>query len=593
MATLEELTKVGLIDLGPSPPDPEKVRNETQEFIEIDNEIDKLGGLQADQVQWHLIVNSSVLILREKSKDWRVASYLCFALFKRDNYHGLVAGFTVLRDLIDKHWEKSYPYPTKLKERLRELAWLNSQLGRVLPDPHSGLLQPMYKKAVTQCYDLLTKINALLADRIGKEAIDGLLEEELNRKLTKAEREGLTEAQRKERQQKLNLADELFLRQLEKPFQAYQERLAKPELTASEEKKKPAERTLTFKTLQEDLFNVAVALRRQNIFDPVSYRIARFSAWLFVEEIPNHDKSTKLFKVAGPTINVPRPPKEVGELDELFANGEYVELINQAEETFAKSTAPPRTPYCYWLDAHRLAVQSLEKLKASTTNKVEAGQATVAKQIIIEELASFLRRLPGIQDLSFYNEVTNETVAFANDKTKLWIQNAVLATDETSTKMTSEIVVQPWLVVAKQARQFAVDNDFEAGLNLLYEGGRKATSRREQFSWWLEQARFYYDTQHHELAISQLEFLETQVQRFGLEEWEPQLSVEVARLLLLCYNKTAKMVNDQKKLDAMTQPQGSIETNKLEVPNLSELYRPLYARLCRLDISAALEVVKK
>ncbi|OQW92319.1 MAG: type VI secretion system ImpA domain-containing protein [Thiotrichaceae bacterium IS1] len=575
MATLEELTKVGQIDLGPNPPDPEKVRNETQEFIEIDNEIDKLGGLQADTIQWYKIVDSSALILRENSKDWRAASYLCFALFKRDNYHGLVAGFTVLRDLIDQHWEKSYPYLTKLKERLRELTWLNSQLGRVLPDPSSGPLQPTYKKPVTQCHELLTKINILLADKIGKEVLQVLLEEELNKKLTKVERESLTVAQKEERLQKLNLADELFLRQLEKQFQAYQERFAKPEPEQPATPPPPKERTLTFKTLQEDLFNIAVALRRQNIFDPIAYRITRFEAWLFVEEIPNHDKSTKLFKVAGPTINILRPPKEVGELDELFVNGEYVELINKAEETFAKSTAPPRTPYCYWLDAHRLTVQSLEKLKVSTTNKIEVGQATVAKQIIIEELARFLRRLPGIQDLSFYNEVTNETVAFADDKTKLWIQNAVLATDETSTKTTSEIVVQPWLVVAKQARQFAVDNQFEAGLNLLYEGGRRANSRREQFSWWLEQARFYYDTQHHELAISQLEFLETQVQRFGLEEWEPQLSVEVARLLLLCYNKTAK------KLDALTQPQGS-----------TELFRPLYARLCRLDLSAALEVVK-
>lgn len=590
MATLEELTKVGLIDLGANPPDPKKVRDETKEFIEIDNEIDKLGGLQADQVQWNIIVNSCALILREKSKDWRAANYLCFALFKRDSYYGLVVGFTVLRDLIDQHWEKSYPYPTKFKERLRELAWLNSQLGRVLPDPHSGLLQPMYKKAVTQCYELLAQISLLLVDRMGEEAVKALLEEELNKKLTKSDQDRLTLEQREEKKQ--SLADELFLRNLGNKFQAYQERFAKPEPELPATPPLPKERTLTFKTLQEDLFNVAMALRKQNIFDPVSYRIARFSAWLFVEEIPNHDKSTKLFKVAGPTINIPRPPKEVGELDELFANGEYVELINKAEEIFAKSTAPPRTPHCYWLDAHRLTVQSLEKLKVSTTNKIEMGQATVAKQIIIEELASFLRRLPGIQDLSFYNEVTNETVAFANDKTKLWIQNAVLATDETSTKTTSEVVVQPWLVVAKQARQFAVDNDFEVGLNLLYEGGRKATSRREQFSWWLEQARFYYDTQHHELAISQLEFLETQVQRFGLEEWEPQLSVEVARLLLLCYNKIAKMVNGQKKLDAMTQPQGSTEMNKPETPNLSELYRPLYARLCRLDISAALEVVK-
>ncbi|WP_171899633.1 hypothetical protein [Candidatus Marithrix sp. Canyon 246] len=46
--------------------------------------------------------------------------------------------------------------------------------------------------------------------------------------------------------------------------------------------------------------------------------------------------------------------------------------------------------------------------------------------------------------------------------------------------------------------------------------------------------------------------------RFNLEEWEPTLSVEVARLLLMCK-----------------------DTN-----------RQLYARLCRLDVASALTLEK-
>jgi len=145
-------------------------------------------------------------------------------------------------------------------------------------------------------------------------------------------------------------------------------------------------------------------------------------------------------------------------------------------------------------------------------------------------------------------------------------------------------VTPPWIVEAKKARQLAVGNKFKEGLSRLHEGGKQATSRREQFYWWLEQARFYYDNQQVALAIPQLEFLEEQVQRFSLEEWEPTLSIEVARLLLLSYNG----LPDNQKQKSNILFKGTKQEDAIK-PDIKKLY----ARLCRLDMAAALEVSNK
>ena len=565
---LEEIVKVGLVALGDNPQKPDEVRDQSVEFIKLETEIDKMGGMHADSIEWHTVIDNSAFILREKSKDFKVACYLCFALFKRENYKGLSVGLIVLRDIIETHWDIAYPPKQQIQGRLKELEGLSERLKNILPDPHSAPPKPMYKKAIQECRYFISEINTLLTQKIGQDGVNALLDSALSIKLTAEEQKTFSEEQKTERKQ--SLENELFLRPLGEKFKSYQQRFENLEKAQSAPKAdvKPKEKKVTSETVQADLFEIAEKQRQQDISDPVPYRILRFSAWLFIEKMPIHDKN-KVFNVPGPTNNVPKTNDGLGECDELLENEEYDTLINKAEEIFAKSTAPPISPHCYWLDAHRFTAKALEALNA-----------TAAKQAVIEGLALFLRRFPGIQELHFNNKV-----AFADEKTKLWIQDEILVTESEKKETPTEAVTPPWIVEAKKARQLAIGNKFQEGLSRLHEGGKQATSRREQFYWWLEQARFYYDNQQVALAIPQLEFLEEQVQRFSLEEWEPTLSVEVARLLLLSYNGLPD--NQKQKSNIL------FKGTKQEDAIKPDIQKQLYARLCRLDMAAALEVSKK
>ncbi|RKZ38371.1 MAG: hypothetical protein DRR00_34300, partial [Candidatus Parabeggiatoa sp. nov. 3] len=218
---LEEIVKVGLIALGDNPQKPDEVRDQSLEFIELDNEIDKMGGLQADSIEWHKVIDTSTLILREKSKDFKAVCYLCFALFKRENYKGLSVGLIVLRDIIETHWDIAYPPKQQIQGRLKELAWLSGQLERILPDPHSAPPKSMYKKAILECSYFISKVNTLLPHKIDQNGVNALLDRALSIKLTTEEQKTFSEEQKAE--QKQSLEKELFLRPLGEKFKSYQQ----------------------------------------------------------------------------------------------------------------------------------------------------------------------------------------------------------------------------------------------------------------------------------------------------------------------------------------------------------------------------------
>jgi type VI secretion system protein VasJ len=234
----------------------------------------------------------------------------------------------------------------------------------------------------------------------------------------------------------------------------------------------------------------------------------------------------------------------------------FATLIPEVEESFAKSP--------FWLDAHRLTAVALENL----------GPAyAAAKAVVISELASFLRRLPELPTFKFA-----DGTPFANEQTRLWIEQEVLtgggAGGAPSTAAGGESEAAPWLAGQAQAKQLAVKGKLAEALDLLRAGAQQSQSQRERFGWELAQAKFCIDAGMQQVALPQLEHLDRQTEKFALDDWEPVLSLEVARLLLLCYAQSA-------------------EKNK----KLKEAYAPkaesLYARICRLDINAALKLDMK
>jgi type VI secretion system protein VasJ len=69
----------------------------------------------------------------------------------------------------------------------------------------------------------------------------------------------------------------------------------------------------------------------------------------------------------------------------------------------------------------------------------------------------------------------------------------------------------------------------------LKQGMAQAQGGRTRFFWQLALARLCSAAKKHELAKTQLESLDQTLQASGLGEWEPDLALEVLRLLHNCY----------------------------------------------------------
>ena len=103
----------------------------------------------------------------------------------------------------------------------------------------------------------------------------------------------------------------------------------------------------------------------------------------------------------------------------------------------------------------------------------------------------------------------------------------------------------------------------------MQEGLAGCPQRRDRLLWRLRIAQLCCDAQRLQLAAPLLEDCYQEIRRFGIDEWEPSLAVDVARTLYRC-RKTL------------------VSGEKAPSPESLDKVRDSFAWLCQLDPVAAL-----
>lgn len=227
---------------------------------------------------------------------------------------------------------------------------------------------------------------------------------------------------------------------------------------------------------------------------------------------------------------------------ETLLRGEFLDLVKVSEE---------RVPeYPLWLDQQRFVAQALEGL---------GEEYAAAREAVIGDLAGLIRRIPSLLDLRFDNEVP-----FADDATKAWIRSAVLPSGGGDGGASQD----PRDAVYAEARKLAGKGRWQQAL-ALFQASLDATGpRRERFLWKLAQARLCTDAGKPDLALPQFQALDEEVQRLGLEDWEPPIALLVIKSYLQCWSKLGAVG-------------GVAEADQIQ---------GLRNRLARLDLVSALEL---
>ncbi len=86
------------------------------------------GSSEADE-NWRKILELAPEILKNNAKDLEIASWYTEALIRRYGFPGLKAGFSIIRQMIEKYWDNLYPLPDEdgIETRVSSLTGLNGE----------------------------------------------------------------------------------------------------------------------------------------------------------------------------------------------------------------------------------------------------------------------------------------------------------------------------------------------------------------------------------------------------------------------------------------------------------------------------------
>jgi type VI secretion system protein VasJ len=182
-----------------------------------------------------------------------------------------------------------------------------------------------------------------------------------------------------------------------------------------------------------------------------------------------------------------------------------------------------------------------------------------ARRGVTAETALLLRRIPDLPGLKFEGGTP-----FASQAARLWIENEVLAPPAGGGGPPDRLGE-----ALREARKLAARAQLPQATALLQREMASVPQGRERFLWRVELAKLCAGAGAHGIALPLFESLDEEAVRYRLEEWEPQLSVEVVKRLWQCYS-------------ALPKQEGA-----------AEKAAQAYARLCRLDLSAAMALGDK
>ncbi|MFL1552095.1 type VI secretion system protein TssA [Pseudomonas sp. D47] len=456
----------------------------SSEFEALEAELEKATSLHANgPIDWQKIQEHSELILRNSSKDLRVAAWLTWALHLRESFNGLQAGLGMLLYLCEHHWEEFHP--NKPRTRAAAISWLVPRLeGALKEDVPIKEQLPLFRSLVKH----LEKLDTVLTQHLG-DAAPLLLP--IHRRLASMVQRAAN-----------NEPEPGALGQVVAQVKHAANQLFAPDAPIDSEKE--AQRAL--RNQQESARLLCAWWLKQKSTDVRALRLNRTLLWMSIEAIPerNAEKITALRGL---------PADKLKTYQDRYAQGQYADLLVEIETSLAK--AP------FWFDGQRMAWECLQGLDAE-----------VAMREVESHFALLIQRLPGIIELRFH-----DGAPFADPATRAWINANVMPHLQSNSAPRKVEVTdkQPaWEVALEEVLPILRKDGLKAAVQTLKQGLLTAHGGRVRFFWQFALARLCFTAKKYELAKTQLETLDQTLQDSGMNAWEPDLALQVLHLLHSC-----------------------------------------------------------
>ena len=504
---------MNLQDLGSSPINPENPAGEDIRYLpvfeELQAEVDKLSSpsAAAESIDWQKISTLAAEILRGQSKDLLVASYFSVAQVHLSHIQGLELGLQVYIDLLKNFWDTLFPQMRRMRGRIAAIEWWIEKCESAIRQRAPDILDETVKERIRgQCQQMSQILQQCLPDTpLALQSIIRVIEE-IPSGLSPASSlpADNTEPEVKETPEPKA-----------SPPPEQQSRPA-PLPVSSPPLRSEADTTGSLDSLLKNLNHTAAALLEQDISDPLSYRLLRFSVWSTIEDLPPVTE--------GKTLVPPPDPQMAAILRDLFNRGDWTSVVTAAEYQLPQ--------YIFWLDLNRFSTIALEHLGPPYQR---------ASECLARETSSFVARFPGLIALKF-----SDGTPFADKETADWLQSLSSGGTESALDqipMAGGDASDPSAVrlseVTQQALVLIKANNLLDAVTLFQKEMRLAFSAKDKMLWRLALCRIFIHSRNADLAVPHFDRVLEDIQIHRLEEWDPAIALQGLKAVWTGFQKVS------------------------------------------------------
>ena len=508
------------------------------EFEALEAEIRKMEVDGPNAVDWRKAQDAAIDIIARRSKDFLVAAWCAYALFRREGLPGLVVGVAILQGISSSHWDGAFPPVRRERARVGALDWL---VGRLATPIGSMTFQDSDGETLLALAEGVRDLEGVLSAKLQKEQFSAA---ELMRPLRPAideARRAMAEAARlAEAQAAAVVASAASAPATEPPAPASEAptvaapavgiALAGPEAGAT-----LPELNGALDAMGPTLRAYAEALRAAQPSDPRAFVLGRLASWLRIDDLPGVENGRTL---------VTAPTSAIEAIEAARGQKQWPAVLALAEDLVWTS------PFC--LDAHRFSYETLGEMGPAFAS---------ARAGVLGMFRYFAERHAVALKLSF-----KDGRPFADDATRELARGG-------GSGEGNGVVRDDMAVAIGQARALMNAGNPLDGLDAIARTLRRASTGRQRFLWQLSQAQFCFEQGFVGAALPLVEYLDRAVSERDLEHWEPDLAASTAELRLrtLTHSDALSVFSEERRRAAIEEARG---------------------RMARLDIGAAARLLR-
>jgi type VI secretion system protein VasJ len=500
------------------------------DYTTIATEIDKLTRAKDfGAPDWEKIETLSTKVLTQQAKDFLVAGWMAAAWLDKQGLEGISASLNLFNGLFEKYWDESFPPLSRIRGRRNAIVWWIDRANTFLS---SGTIDPITQDLFDRLNQSVNALDKNLADKDPDAPSLGDLIRAIN---------GLTVIAQAPPAPDPVISVDTAANGDSAPSAIANTTSTSTSSIANAPGNLKGVATLStiddvenaLSSVQPYIGDVAQALSKLDPYNPLSIRLIRFAARGAIMALPP--------ATAGATLIPEPPPSEIEMLQSVSGGTNPQSTIEFCEARI--------TQYPFWLDLDHQSALAYSALGAPAAAMYEA---------LIDEVLAFVKRLSGIETLTFGGQKT----PFADVATQSWLTDCV---NQRSGGSGSDS-----LSVSKKAASQALGaGQAEAAIRIYQSYIDNTRIARDQFRARLELIEMVLGIKKEADLVPFVAPLIRECQTRKISEWEPALALTAWNLKLQALRQASKVVDAAAAPDKIAKYQEEINEALQQISMLS------------------------